>query len=189
MVQLGEEESHASCRSIPEFHITHALEQCDDLLERYGGHAAAAGFTVLNDNIPALGERLATIAADSLSAMTLIPTLRVDVELPLADVNLELIKALDQLEPTGEANPTPVFVTRNVRVTDAKPVGAEGQHLKLRLADATGAAEAIAFRWGDRQTAFLGRIDVAYTVELDTWNGQQRIKLHLEDVRPAERSA
>ncbi len=189
VVQLGEEESHASCRSIPEFHITHALEQCDDLLERYGGHAAAAGFTVLNDNIPALGERLATIAADSLSAMTLIPTLRVDVELPLADVNLELIKALDQLEPTGEANPTPVFVTRNVRVTDAKPVGAEGQHLKLRLADATGAAEAIAFRWGDRQTAFLGRIDVAYTVELDTWNGQQRIKLHLEDVRPAERSA
>jgi single-stranded-DNA-specific exonuclease len=84
VVQVGESESHGSCRSIPEFHITHALDACTELLDRFGGHAAAAGFTVRNDNIEPLREQLEEIASSELADRDLAPVLEIDLELRLA---------------------------------------------------------------------------------------------------------
>jgi single-stranded-DNA-specific exonuclease len=186
IVQMGREESHGSCRSIPEFHITHALDECSDLLERYGGHAAAAGFTVLNENIEPLQERLWEIAADSLSDQELAPSLEVDAELPLGEINMELAEALARLEPTGEANPPPLFVTRGVTITQRTTVGAEGKHLKLLVSDGETSLEALAFHQGELHETLPERVDIAYHIEAGTWNGQRRLQLDVQDIRPTE---
>ncbi len=186
VVQVGDEESHGSCRSIPEFHITEALEECADLLERFGGHAAAAGFTVRNENIEELSERLFDIAVERLADTELVPTLDIDAELGLNDVTPQLIEALGRLEPTGEANQAPVFATRRASVRNRFLVGSEGQHLKLQLADSFGEAEAIAFRWGEQADSLPEVVDVAYNLEFNEWNGSRRMQLNVRDIRPAE---
>ncbi|MBN1313221.1 MAG: single-stranded-DNA-specific exonuclease RecJ [Anaerolineae bacterium] len=182
VVQVGQEESHGSCRSIPEFHITHALEQCDDLLERYGGHAAAAGFTVSNENIEPLQERLFDIAAEELAEKELIPTLVIDTELPLQQANLELVDALARLEPTGEGNQTPLFMAQDVVIRDRHTVGTDGKHLKLAISDGTSSLEAIAFRRGDEVDTLPERVNIAYHLEVNEWNNQRRLQLNIQDI-------
>nr|MBN1229518.1 single-stranded-DNA-specific exonuclease RecJ [Anaerolineae bacterium] len=185
VVQRGEEESHGSCRSIPEFHITRALEQCEDLLDRFGGHAAAAGFTVKNRHIKPLEERLLEIAESELTGKELIPELGIDHELALSEATMDLIDSLSALEPTGEANPQPVFMTRNMRITSRAQVGAEGKHLKLRLFDGEGELDAIAFRWGDFLDNLPDIVDVAYHLEINEWNGRRSIQINVLDIHPA----
>jgi single-stranded-DNA-specific exonuclease len=185
VVQMGDEESHGSCRSIPEFHITHALDQCSDLLERHGGHAAAAGFTVRNDRIDPLRERLHDIAHQELDGQELIPSLNIDAELPLGEVSFEVADALAGLEPTGEANRMPLFIARDLSIVERRLVGAEGKHLKLALTDGASRAEAIAFRMGAQLGSLPERIDVAYHLEADEWNERRRLQLNLRDIRPA----
>jgi single-stranded-DNA-specific exonuclease len=186
VVQLGEEESHGSCRSIPEFHITHALEACDDLLERYGGHAAAAGFTVRNDRIASLQERLAEVAGTQLVMDELLPTVEVDVELPLEEATLALAHTLAMLEPTGEGNRPPLFASRRVRVQESRVVGSEGRHLKLTLSSGAHLVEAIAFRQGEWYGHLPDFLDVVYELEVNEWNNRQEAQLNVRDLRPAE---
>lgn len=185
VVQVGAEESHGSCRSIPEFHITHALDECSNLLERFGGHAAAAGFTVRNENIEPLQERLFEVAADALADKELVPSLMIDAELTLDQITFELLDALGRLEPTGEANRPPLFAVRDVKIVDRRGVGAEGKHLKLSVSDGTVVAEAIAFRRGDLLNDLPERVDLACHLEDGEWNGQRRVQLNVQDFHPA----
>jgi single-stranded-DNA-specific exonuclease len=120
------EETRGSCRSIPEFHITDALDQCKDLLVRHGGHAAAAGFTVKNQNLPELVSRLKQIAKEQLGSRDLRQTLTADLEVPLSELDFEVLKHLMFLEPTGYGNPEAIFVSRNIKVKLARTVGSEG---------------------------------------------------------------
>ncbi len=136
----GSEETRGSCRSIPEFHITDALDLCKDLLVRHGGHAAAAGFTVKNENLPAFVSRIKGIAKEQLEGKDLRQTLTADMEVALEEMNFEVLKHLAYLEPTGYGNPDAVFVTRDVKVKSSRTVGAEGRHLKLTLEDSSGGA-------------------------------------------------
>lgn len=187
VVQRGEDgESHGSCRSIPEFHITRALEECAALLVRFGGHAAAAGFTVRNEHLKPLRERLLSIAAGRLQGRDLAPALHIDAELGLADVTHTLAEALEQLEPTGEGNPQPLFLTRGLSVSQAQLIGAEEQHLRLTVTDGSLACEAIAFRWGTRVDDLPGRLDLVYHVEQDEWNGKRRLPLNVRDIGASE---
>jgi single-stranded-DNA-specific exonuclease len=186
VVQVGEEESHGSCRSIPEFHITHALEECDDLLERYGGHAAAAGFTVRNDRIAPLQERLTDVAGSQLVMDELLPTVDVDAELPLEEATLALAGVLTMLEPTGEGNRPPLFASRHVRVQESRVVGSEGSHLKLTLSSGAHLVEAIAFRQGEWYGHLPDFLDIAYELQVHEWNNRQEAQLIIRDLRPAE---
>ncbi len=133
----GEEFSVASCRSIPEFHITNALDACADLLVRHGGHTAAAGFTVRNEDWDALVTRMGEIAQEQLGDLELLPELVIDREIKLEMLEPKFIPGiledLRKLEPTGRGNPEPVFASRNVTVRHARLVGREGKHLKLTL--------------------------------------------------------
>jgi single-stranded-DNA-specific exonuclease len=182
----GSTETRGSCRSIPEFHITEALDQCADLLVRHGGHAAAAGFTVRNENLPELRARLKAIAAAQLGGRDLRPTLTADVEVALSDLKPELLKHLDYFEPTGYANPEAAFVSRGVKVKASRTVGADGRHLKLTLEDPGGIAyDAIGFRLGPLQPELPPRIDVLYTFEANEYNGRTSLQLNLKDVKPA----
>jgi single-stranded-DNA-specific exonuclease len=179
------EETRGSCRSIPEFHITDALDQCKDLLVRHGGHAAAAGFTVKNENLPELVSRLKQIARDQLCTKDLRQTLSADVEVPLSELNFELLKLLAFLEPTGYGNPDAVFVSRNVKVKFARTVGSEGKHLKLTFEDERGLSyDSIGFRLGHLKADLPSYVDILYHLELNEFNGRRTLQLNLRDVKP-----
>lgn len=181
----GEEETRGSCRSIPEFHITDALDQCADLLVRHGGHAAAAGFTVKNENLPELVARLKAIAGEKLSGADLTPTVTADAEVLLGDIRPELYeKALKYLEPTGYGNREPSFVARNVKVKNSRVVGADGKHLKLTLEDEKGYShDAIGFRLGEWHKSMPARVDVLFTYEPNEFNGRVNYQLNLKDLK------
>jgi len=180
------DETRGSCRSIPEFHITDALDLCKDLLVRHGGHAAAAGFTVKNKNLPELVARLKSIAEDQLSGRDLRQTLSADMVVPLSHLNFDVLNYLAYLEPTGYGNPDAIFVSRNVKVKAARTVGAENRHLKLSLEDERGATvDSIGFRMGHLQPTLPPRVDVMYHFEVNEYNGRKSLQLNLKDVKPA----
>ncbi len=182
-VHHGEEESRGSARSISEFNIVAALDECRDLLVRHGGHAMAAGFTVKNRNLPELQTRLRDLAMGALGEMELAPTLSIDAVAALDDMNWDLYQALSRLAPFGYGNREPVFVSRNVLVREARIVGSE--HLKLLLSDGQVVWDAIAFRQGSWMSHLPPRVDVAYQLEARTWNGETRLQLNVKDIKPA----
>ncbi|NUM49355.1 MAG: single-stranded-DNA-specific exonuclease RecJ, partial [Anaerolineales bacterium] len=175
--------TRGSCRSIAEFHITAALDQCKELLLRHGGHAAAAGFTVPNENLPELVARLQQIAADQLSGEDLRPVIHADVEVQLADLNMDLLKELDLLQPTGYGNPDPVFVARGVKVVNSRPVGRDSSHLKLTLGDGKKVLDAIAFKFGHWQGNMPPRVDVMFTFERNEYQGYVNLQLNVRDLK------
>lgn len=182
----GPEETRGSCRSIPEFHITDALDLCKDLLVRHGGHAAAAGFTVKNENLSEFVAQLKEIAKDQLEGKDLRQTLTADMEVSLEEMNFEVLKHLEYLEPTGYGNPGAVFVARDVKVKSSRTVGAEGRHLKLTLADSRGASyDSIGFRMGQLKETMPSHIDVMFVLEANEWNGRTSLQLNLKDIKEA----
>ncbi|MFQ3535142.1 MAG: single-stranded-DNA-specific exonuclease RecJ [Aggregatilineales bacterium] len=185
ILHYGEHESHGSCRSIPEFNITEALDACADLLKRHGGHAQAAGFTIDNANLPALRERLMAMAEEQLSGRTLQPTLNIDAEVRLDQITFELYEALQSLEPCGNSFPQPILCARNLRVMSARAVGSDSAHLQLRLSDGARTVKAIAFNFGKHIEDLPSMLDAAFQVALNEWNGEQSLQLNIKDLRPA----
>ncbi|MBK6791787.1 MAG: single-stranded-DNA-specific exonuclease RecJ [Anaerolineales bacterium] len=183
----GEEETRGSCRSIPEFHITDALDQCADLLVRHGGHAAAAGFTVKNENLPALVARLKAIAAEKLSETELKPTVTADAEVSLSEMRPDVYeKGLKYLEPTGYGNREASFVARNVKVKSSRIVGSDGKHIKMSLEDEKGIThDAIGFKLGEWHKSMPARVDLLFTYEPNEYNGRVTYQLNLKDLKPA----
>lgn len=186
IMEVGETESRASCRSIPQFDITRALDQCADLLVRHGGHAQAAGFTVLNDNIPALKAKLMKLADDTLSGQDLRPILEIDAEVEPRLLTEWMVHDLARLEPTGYHSSAPVFMSTNLKVLESRTVGKEGHHLKLKLARVgQPPLDGIGFNLGEWVENMPDRIDVAYQLEMNEWNGNRSLQLNVQDIRPA----
>ncbi|MFQ6000235.1 MAG: single-stranded-DNA-specific exonuclease RecJ [Anaerolineae bacterium] len=191
VIELGEEESRGSARSIPEFDITKALDECRDLLLRYGGHSLAAGFTVKSEDLATLEERLRGIAARQLSDLELVPTLSIDAEVPLTDLEPAIFAAAQTLEPFGSSNPPPTFLSRGVEVREARLVGET--HLRFALTDPTGSCkdkdgrviwDGIAFGRGEEANSLPRYIDVVYVPEIQWWNNVERLQLRVLDLRP-----
>ncbi len=184
-VHLEEETSRGSARSIPEFHVTRALDQTADLLVRHGGHAAAAGFTVRNENLPALRERLEEVARATFGDSLPRPALGVDVELDLKQVDMDFYRQVRALAPFGEENPEPVFLTRGLQVREARPVGSEGKHLKLVLEHHGRMWPAIAFKMGNLFPRLPRSVDVVYHLGLNEWNEERTLQLVVVDLGPS----
>jgi single-stranded-DNA-specific exonuclease len=186
VVEVGDDVSRGSCRSIADFHITKALDQCGDLLVRHGGHAAAAGFTVATKNLDALHRRLQSLAADKLAGTDLRPLLLIDAEIPLEEVNWATHALLNRIEPCGVDNPRPVLLSRDLKVAARRTVGRETKHLKLVLRDERGASwDSIAFRKGDLLGHVPDRVDVAYVLDANEWNQKKRLQLVVQDLKAA----
>jgi len=181
----GEEFTRGSCRSIPEFHITEALDQCADLLEHHGGHASAAGFTVRNQNLGEFIERLRQVAYDQLSPLDLRPILTADMVISLSDLVPEIWDYLAFLQPTGQGNPQAVFVSQGLRVLRSRTVGKDNAHLKLTVTDGWITYDAIAFRQGEWQEKLPSTVDLLYTFERNDYNGRESFQLNVRDIRPA----
>jgi single-stranded-DNA-specific exonuclease len=184
----GETETKGSGRSIPEFHITAALDQVRYLLKRHGGHAAAAGFTAANENVDELAARLKQIAEQELGDMDLRPTQRVDVDgAALSDLTPELLDQLQGFEPCGYGNPTPVLASRGLRVVDWRLVGNDGKHVKLNVTDGRATVDAIAFGQAQHWVGLHANVvDLAYTAEWNEWNGQRRVQLNVKSIQASQ---
>jgi single-stranded-DNA-specific exonuclease len=185
VAQRGEDFTRGSCRSIPEFHITQALDGCADLLEHHGGHAAAAGFTVRNDRLEELIDRLQAIALEQLADLDLRPTLQADMELPLSALKPEILPDLNRLQPTGYGNPQPAFVSHDLKVLRSRTVGKDNSHLKLTVTDGRITYDAIAFRQGHWQGQMPPKIDLMYFFEVNEFNGRSYLQLNVRDLKPA----
>lgn len=186
VMEEGPDTSRGSCRSIPEVSIVAALQECRDLFERYGGHPAAAGFTIRTNRIPELRQRLAAAVERQLQGARPVPALRVDAVTPLRAFPGPLIGEIDKLAPFGQANSEPVFVTRNLTVAEKRTVGAGGDHLKLTVKEQGFNWLAMGFGMGSRLAEIPERIDLAYTVGLDRFTGGMTFQLRVKDWRPAK---
>lgn len=182
--------ARGSARSIPDFSMIAALTSASELFRRFGGHAAAAGFSISRENIAPLTTRLQQYAEEHLADELLAPPLMIDAEVPFTALDTTLHDALLALEPFGQANTQPLLQTSHVHVADARTVGADNAHLKLRLDAGDGGAtiDAIAFRLGNLAPYFVRHpwIDVVYALELDTWNGKRTLRLNIKDLRRAQ---
>ena len=183
LIALDGDEGKGSGRSISAFDLHAALAECRDLLVRFGGHRAAAGVTVAREKVPELARRFNEIAIAQLTVADLVAELHVDLELPISSVTLELEALLRHFEPFGPSNPTPVIVSRGVRLAAPARVLGDG-HLKLRLQTETGELEAIG--WGMASLAseldVSTPIDIAYRLERDDWNGAPRLQAKIAAV-------
>ena len=185
--QQGAEESRASCRSIPQYDIVEGLNACGDLFERYGGHSQAGGFTIRNDRLEALEERLLAHAAAALEGLNLTPTLEIDAEWPLNELRSQEIKWLKKLQPHGMGNPDPVFLSRGLTVVESSLVGEDKRHLKLKLRGGPVVWPAIAFRW-DREELVSGQqIDAVFSISADRYGSAAAggaLQLNVLDLAP-----
>ena len=184
---IGEDFTRASCRSIPEFHIPRALDDCADLLERHGGHALAAGFTVRNEQLEELKYRLGVLAQQQLNELDLRPVLTADAVVSLARIQpAELLAFFERMQPTGQDNPEVKLVSRGIRASRIRKVGNEGLHLKLAVTDGPITYDAIAFRQGHWFEKMPDEIDILYHLETNYYNGVESLQLRIEDMKPSE---
>ncbi|WP_193199369.1 single-stranded-DNA-specific exonuclease RecJ [Nostoc sp. MG11] len=179
-----EEHIRGSARGIPEFHVFEALEHCHDLLGKFGGHKAAGGFSLKAQNLQALRSRLSEFANQCLEPQHLKPLLKIDAQLNLNEINQQFYQQLNALHPCGMDNPDPIFWTPNVQVVEQQTIG-KG-HIKLTLIQNIDNQQykikAIAWRWRDYFPLPL-RVDVAYKLRENHFNGNTTIELELIGVR------
>lgn len=184
VIARGEEYSKASARSIVGFNIVEVIRSCSDILVDVGGHPMAAGFTVETKNLEVLQKRLEEIAEHVLNEEKLTRLLRIDTEIPLECITEELWEKIQQFEPFGMGNFEPVFATKKVKIVDSRLVGAEGKHLKLKVAENNCLYDAIAFGFGNLFTQLKpgNPIDIAYTIDMNVWNGNRKLQLKIKDI-------
>jgi single-stranded-DNA-specific exonuclease len=182
-----------SCRSVRDFNILDALKsekawslfkQKADGSRVCGGHAFAAGFELPIDNIPAMRKALNEYAADKLGEPVKEKIIDIDARIPFHELNMKTFISLMKLSPFGSGNNNPIFVTKNLTVVEAKPLSG-GKHLKLRLSDGEKTwISGNAWRKGHLIEGIKvgSKIDVVYTLDIDTWSGSNSLILVIEDL-------
>jgi single-stranded-DNA-specific exonuclease len=184
VLSLGETVSKASVRSISGFNVIEFLRMHIEHFVNVGGHPMAAGFTVETAKIELLQKTLEEKAAVLIGEELLIRSLKIDCEMPFAVLTKELYKHMQQLAPFGMANPEPIFATKNVTVESLKVIGKEGNHLRLVLRNDEKTFESIAFGMGELGTSLKpdDKVDVAYILDENTWNGETKLQLKIKDI-------
>ncbi len=183
VVSIQGEYAVGSVRSTPSVHAVRALDGCADLLVKYGGHPAAAGFTVRAADLGALQERLAAFV--DANTEDLLPVREVDVEVAVQDVDLRLAAEVAALGPFGQGNPRPVLLVRGAQVMGRPRIMASGRLVKLMLArPGGGSVEAIWWGAADHVDALSGTVDLLGNLGVNTWRGSSTAQLELRDARP-----
>ena len=175
-----------SCRSVPGVNIWEMLNLCGDLFVRFGGHAQAAGLTIREERIPELRTRLNEAVRTRCGDRCFLPVMEYDCEIPLDRIDLKMIDALEDLEPSGFGNPAPVFRVREAFLQEARRVGADGSHLKLTLLEGNALRSGIGFGLGDAADQPLNRVDALFRPVRNEYNGRVTPQLQVQAIRPAE---
>lgn len=185
VISQGEKFSKGSARSIPGINMIEALREMGDYFEGVGGHPMAAGFTIKTRHIAPFQSAFNQLIKSKLTPQLLTKTLSIDSEILFSDISPDLIAMIDQLQPLGIGNPMPVFSASGVNILDFRPVGNEGQHLKLHLDQDGLRFSGIGFNLGPLAPSVStgSSVAIAFTPEVSTWNGRSRIELKLKDIR------
>ena len=177
--------AHGSCRSIPDFDMLAALEQCADVFVRFGGHRQAAGLTMEAARVPEFRARINAHADEVLEPDQLRPRLRIDGPLTLRSITHDLMRDLDAMEPFGMANPRPVFHASGVEIVDG-PRTLKERHLKMTFSQEGRRFRAIAWRAAERAD-FLTRnragVNLAFSLERNEFQGETYLELNVADVK------
>lgn len=185
IVNIDDKTASGSCRSIPEFNIIDALNQCTGLLGRYGGHAQAAGFTMPAKNVHLLQKSLIEIAGAQLKAIDLRPRINIDAEVILSELGGNTYNLIQRLAPFGKGNPLPTFVSRAVKVNSVRTMGADQQHLRLKLKQDGSSWDGVAFKLGDSVQDVSEALDIVFNLELDRWGGADSLRLNILSFTPS----
>ncbi len=190
MIELNEHRiGKGSARTVPGFDLFQGLSSCRDLLLAFGGHPSAAGLTVEENRIPELAERFASLVDAWTESTQHVPMLHLDSEVRLDELTLKLIQEIGSLHPFGAGNPEPTFAVKALDILQARVVGEK--HLKMTVRQGRSLPfDTIGF--GMRSLEEHGfslntRLDVAFTPELNHWNGYDRIQLRIRDFRATMR--
>jgi len=179
------ETAHGSCRSIPSFNMLAALESCADAMIKFGGHKQAAGLTIESARIRELRTRVNDFADGCLDPDDLRPRLWIDGALTFRSITEQVASELTRLAPFGAGNPCPVFTTSRVEIVDG-PRRVKDRHLKMAFKQDGRVMRGIAWRASEREafvTEHRGAIDLAFSLEQDTWNGERYLQLSVADFK------
>jgi single-stranded-DNA-specific exonuclease len=191
VISTDGDEAHGSCRSIPAFDILSGLDACKAHLVRFGGHRVAAGLTMERSRIKAFRDAIAAFAEERLGPEDLRPRIRIDGQLGFRQITPRLMDGLRRLAPFGIGNPRPTFWTAGTQVADG-PRRLKERHLSMSLRQDGVALRGLFWRAAERASAIEAArtgLDVAYSVDQNTFNGTTYLELTLADVRAAEPSA
>ncbi len=183
VISLDYDLCKGSGRSIKNFHLFQALSECKDLLETFGGHAYAAGLLITKDNIEDFKKNINRLAKEKLLLEDLLPSLDIDMELALSDLNEDIIMELEALEPFGTANPEPLFYTRNLRLK-GRPQVLGRNTLKFWVTDGNITYQAIGFGLSSFQDSLINAdyFDLVYSPRMDNWQGEGSVLLEIKDI-------
>ncbi len=173
-----------SARSIPGVNLHAALSRCEDLFLRFGGHAQAAGLTLKSENLPAFRERLNKAIEAVAEKDAFIPSAQYDLPIRLADVTIPLVEQLERLAPMGFGNPSPVFLLSDAGVIEARTVGADRRHLKLRFEQDGAALDGIAFGQGAQRAGLPERVDALFSPAVNEFMGRRTAQCEITRLLP-----
>jgi single-stranded-DNA-specific exonuclease len=181
VIRTGERMSGGSCRSIPEFDIIHALNQCSHLLTQFGGHSQAAGLSLQTRNLPRFQRELLELAAAGLQGVDLRPKIDIDAEVRLSDLGGNTFSTIQKMAPFGQGNPAPTFLSRKVEVVDCRTMGDGDEHLRMKLKQNDTVWDGVGFGLGNYLGEVASPLDIVYNLEIDRWGGQERLRLNILD--------
>lgn len=175
-----------SGRSIPEFNVIEPLDKISNLFERYGGHAAACGFTLKDkDVLPEFMKKMKGFAEKELKGKDLTATLEIDARIKLDDVNWDLYEGIEKFEPFGQSNPRPFFLGKELEIFNIDKVGSEGKHLRLMVGDGGIMRKMIGFGIGKKFDKIKAgdKVDIVFEVSVNEWNGERELQLKIVDMK------
>lgn len=172
-----------SGRSTNNFNITEALQKHEDLLLRFGGHPQACGFSMDKEKLEDFKKAVSLEADKKLSDVVFTNTLDIDMDLNFSLINWELVDLIEKFKPYGHHNPEPLFTSKELIVANAKKVGVKENHWKLSLSKDNKKISAIAFSLTNIELDIGDKIDVAYNLSINQWNGNREIQLIIKDIK------
>ena len=177
------DEGKGSGRSIPGFDLYDAVSKCDKYIEKFGGHSMAIGISLKKENFNGFRNDFEQYASKT-NVSELVPIIKIDDEIGIKDMQVNVVNELNILEPFGEANKMPIFMYRNLKINSIRALS-EGKHLKMTLKDDNLIIDAIGFNMGNLvQEYCLGeKIDILGNLEINRYNGVETVQINLRDIR------
>lgn len=174
-----------SARSISGFKLVHHLRRLERFLDKYGGHDHAAGLSISAERLPGFTDAFEAEAREHIPSDRLVPRLRIDAEVPVAEISFQLVEGLQELAPFGMGNPEPTLMARQVRVMESRVVGKDQTHLKLTLDQGMYDLDAIAFSMAHIAPEVGSYIDLVYVPEINVYQGRRRLQARVKALRPS----
>jgi single-stranded-DNA-specific exonuclease len=175
----------ASGRSIPEFNLMEALESLTDNLDKYGGHPLACGFSIYSqEKLGKFVDEFIQFSKDKLKDKELVPNIDIDLEVDIENWNMEILDEINKLRPFGQNNPEPLFLSKNVSISEIVNMGADNQHVKFKLHDFWALAFGQTERYQDLK--INDKVDIVYSVELNNFNNKKTLQFKIVDLKKSE---